>query len=347
MRADAGKLRQVLINLIGNAVKYTAQGAIHVVAETRRSGSGLTLGVDVVDTGMGISPDDQSRIFDPFIQATHRRTEGAGLGLAITRRFLEVMGGSITVQSTPGKGSTFHFELPVEEVAENASDRPQPVARRVVGLAPGQPDYRVLIVEDRKENWLVLSRILESAGFQVQVAEDGDQALRVVPDWRPHFIWMDLRLPGMNGIQVTEQIRRMDAGREIRIAALSASAFSTERSQTLAAGMDAFLRKPFRQAEVFACMEKLLGVRYVYSDESEPNATALFLREPALSNLPAPIRADLEGATLALDAGRIAAVIARISETDVALADALKAYADQFAYSKILKALRPAAADGS
>ena len=157
--------------------------------------------LEVEDTGIGIAQEDQARIFDVFVQAGNTSAQkGTGLGLSITQQFVQLMGGTISVQSTPGKGSLFSVELPVEQVEESdvASNYGD---RQVVGLAPGQPDYRILIVEDKKENWLLLQRLLLDSGFQVQVAEDGVQGVEMFRTWQPHLIWMDVRLPVMGGVE--------------------------------------------------------------------------------------------------------------------------------------------------
>jgi signal transduction histidine kinase/CheY-like chemotaxis protein len=343
VRADAGKLRQVLINLISNAVKYTVHGAVTVSASAKDAGNGLTLTLKIADTGIGIAPEDRSRIFDPFVQAgQHRGQAGTGLGLAITRRFVELMGGSISLQSALGRGSVFKVELPVEKMEEPAADVPAGARKRVVGLTPGQADYRILIVENQPENWMVLERILESAGFQVRVAEDGEQSVDLFASWRPHFIWMDLRLPGISGVEAAQRIRGREGGRDIKIVALTASVFSTQRDEVLAAGLDGFLRKPYRAEEIFDCMGRLLGVRYVYGEDLPRPAVSPSLSPDSLAALPQDVREELAAALVRLEPGPIAAAIGRVSDRDAVLGSALACYADQLAYTAILTALESA-----
>src|SRR5207248_5079652 len=250
VRADAGKLRQILINLIGNAVKFTGQGSVIVSADANDAGNRTTLIIEVADTGTGIAPEDQARIFDPFVQAgSNGAQKGTGLGLAITQAFVQLMEGTLSLQSTPGSGSVFRIEVPLEEVEEASTVTPELRRKRVVSVAPGQPDYRVLIVEDKKENWMLLERILGDAGFQVRVAETGEQAVSLFASWRPHFIWMDLRLPGISGVEVARRIRNQEGGSKVKIAAVTASPFSMQRDAVLAAGLDDFVRKPYRSGE--------------------------------------------------------------------------------------------------
>ena len=267
--SDAGKLRQVLVNLIGNAVKYTERGSVTVrldysmrIDDSRR----ILLILEVEDTGIGIALEDQARIFDVFVQVGRASTQqGTGLGLSICRQFVEMMGGSIRVRSTPREGSLFTVELPVER-AEESEVAANDDHGQVVGLAPGQPAYRILIVEDKRENWLLLQRLLEDAGFQVQVAEDGALGVEMFRIWQPHLIWMDLRLPLMGGLEAAREIRAMDGGLRVKIVAISASAFAQQREEVLAAGLNDFVRKPYRREEIFDCMAHHLGVRYLHGE---------------------------------------------------------------------------------
>jgi signal transduction histidine kinase/ActR/RegA family two-component response regulator len=342
VRSDAAKLRQVLINLVGNAVKYTFQGSVAVSLEARpgEAPDAFRVILGVTDTGIGIAPEDQVRIFDPFIQARKSGAQkGTGLGLAITQKFVDLMGGTVIVESTPGQGSVFRVELPVErtensELTETEGDHP-----RVVGLAPGQPDYRVLIVEDQRENWLVLQRILEGAGFQVRVAENSEQAADAFKSWQPHFVWMDLRLPGDGGVETTRRIRGLRGGREVKVVALTASAFSSQREEVLAAGLDDFLRKPYRAEEIFECLARHLGVRYRYGGAWSAANSDISLKPEAFAALPEGLREELTEAIVRLETGRIAQVIGCLSELDRSLGSVLTRYAEKFAYSEILSAL--------
>jgi signal transduction histidine kinase len=206
VRADAAKLREVLINLIANAVKYTEHGGVLLRFNTKPAKDPKTvlLVISVEDTGIGIRAEDQARIFDPFVQAGRSTAQrGTGLGLAISRRHVELMGGSIGVESTPGKGSVFWTEIPVG-LAEGAEAGAIGVSRgKVVGLASGQAEYRILVVEDRMENWLLLRLLMEGVGFSVRVAENGKEGVKAFVSWRPHLIWMDIRLPLVDGIEAT------------------------------------------------------------------------------------------------------------------------------------------------
>lgn len=347
IRSDAGKLRQVLINLLGNALKFTERGSVAVRLDVQRMDTTTihdsrraVLILEVEDTGVGIPPEDQMRIFDVFVQAGNTSTpKGTGLGLSITQKFVQLMGGTICVRSAPGQGSLFSVELPVklEEESEMTSNSGH---GQVVGLAPGQPDYRILIVEDKKENWLLLQRLLLDSGFQVEVAEEGVQGIEMFRTWRPHLIWMDIRLPRMGGVEAARQIRGLEGGREVKIVALSASALTHEREDVLSAGLDDFLHKPYRREEIFDCVARHLGVQYEYRQvqPERPSDAGPALRD-GLMTLPGELRKELADAVIRLDSERIKRVIGRVAEHDRRLGEVLSRAAEQLAYTPIFKAL--------
>jgi len=348
VHADVTKLRQAIINLVGNAVKFTEQGGVclRLRALPGDSARCLRLIIEVEDSGVGIAAADQQRVFDPFTQvgnSTHQI--GTGLGLAITRRFVDLMGGQIGVQSTPGKGSTFRVELPVDLADSPAPGVPVP-AGRIVGLAPGQPEYRVLIVEDQVENWELLRQLLEPIGFQVRVAENGLAGIEMFETWRPQFIWMDIRMPVMDGLEATRRIRALDGGQAVKIVAITASVFAEEIDNVRAAGMNDLIRKPFRREEIYDCLRRYLGVIFIREEASEqgvPEEASAILRPEAVASLPEALRADLREAILSLESERIAAVIEQIAVGNPHLGGLLFRLAGQFNYSAILQALNVAA----
>ena len=340
---DGQKLRQVLINLLGNAIRYTDQGSVTLRLNARPADvpERLWLVAEVSDTGAGIAPEQQSRIFEPFVQVDSSNLQkGTGLGLAITRQHVLLMGGRIGVQSTLGEGSCFRVEVPVAAVDQSAagpviSKRPQ-----VLGLAPDQPAPRVLIVEDQIENWLLLQRILEEAGFLVRVAENGQLGIEAFEAWQPDFIWMDVRMPVLDGLEATRRIRALPGGKTVKIAALTASVFDDERDRIMAAGMDDFLRKPFKPDELLDCLQRQLNVRYIYEAETGAMVSVdTTLRPQAFAALHADLQRDLHDALLKLDTTHMENLIGRIVELDPVLGGALKYHAGQLAYTEILRAL--------
>jgi signal transduction histidine kinase/ligand-binding sensor domain-containing protein/CheY-like chemotaxis protein len=338
---DASKLRQILINLIGNAVRYTDRGSISLRLEAlpEDTSNHVKLRFEVEDTGVGIAPEDQARIFEPFVQVGNRTTEGTGLGLTIVRQFVEMMGGTIQVESTPGHGSRFRVELRVERAMNSEANAAPDAGGRVVHIAPGQPEYRVLVVDDAFENRLLMQRVLEAVGFRVRAAQNGMEELEVFGSWRPHFIWTDRRMPGMDGVEAVKRIRELDGGRAVKIAGVTASVLTADRDEMLAAGMDDVLQKPYNFAEVFNCMSRHLGVRYVRAEGTAHAKMDPPLRE-ALMALSDELRSELSNALISLDRERIAGVIQRVSEQDASLGAMLANYADRLAYSKILKAIQ-------
>ncbi|MDH2916946.1 MAG: ATP-binding protein, partial [Gallionella sp.] len=192
---DEARLRQVLINLVGNAIKFSEQGGVTVRLGTREDSTSHLI-IEVEDSGSGITPEDQQRLFQPFVQLGKHPgdNKGTGLGLAITQQFVRLMGGSIRVESTPGKGSLFRVELPLSKAKGADITQSQDTEKvEVAGLAPGQPEYRILIVEDQLENQLLLTQLMKSIGLPVKVAENGAQAVDIFQSWSPHLIWMDRR----------------------------------------------------------------------------------------------------------------------------------------------------------
>jgi CheY-like chemotaxis protein len=326
----------MLINLLGNAIKHTEKGSVTLRMDAQGAGDAgrVWLSFDVEDTGIGIALEDQERIFEPFVQVGPNSQKGTGLGLAITRQFAILLGGSIRVTSAPGVGSRFRLELPVKlanSFVEESGD--------VEGdyfLATGQPDYRILVVDDEPENRLLLQRLLQTAGFEVRVAEDGVQAIGIFQNWLPHFIWMDLRMPDIDGAGTARRIRALDGGRKVTIVAVTAS----EKTHS-PAGMDDVVHKPYKPPEIFDCMARHLGVTYRIDEKVEtPSGPAAALESAALAALPDELRMQLTNAVVTLDNARIAAVIHRITELDAVLGSALTYHADRFAFTRIWEALR-------
>jgi signal transduction histidine kinase len=323
IKTDPKKLRICLINLLGNAIKFTENGTVTLRVsagleteeeDTENSLSNLctsfsspslfpnTLHFEVEDTGPGIAPAEMAGLFDAFVQTETGRkfAEGTGLGLAITRNFVQLMGGEIQISSVLGEGTIFKFDIKIDE-PDSIELIAKPL-RRVMGLEPNQEVYRLLVVDDSKENRLLLVKLLEPIGFEVREAENGVEGLALWESWQPHLIWMDTRMPVMDGLEATRQIRARERQRgrsrgtdtrrwgngereqvfasnqrlsvsvlsnfppTTRIIALTASIFEEKRGEILATGFDDFVRKPFTEEVIFEKLAEYLGVRYIYED---------------------------------------------------------------------------------
>ena len=261
VKGDAHHLRQVLLNLLGNSVKYTDYGT--VTLRLKPIGDGISF--EIIDTGVGIAEDELQNIFHAFYQTETgiAKGEGTGLGLTISREFIRLMGGKIQVSSVLNEGSTFAFTIPLPEIAASAITlKPQ---GQVLSLAAGQPHYRVLVVEDNEDNRLLLTRLLENVGFEVCAVNDGKQAVERFQSWHPDFIWMDMRMPVMDGYQATKIIRALPNGKNVKIAALTASAFKEDKDSILSAGCDDMLTKPLSEDSLFEIMGQLLQLEYCYA----------------------------------------------------------------------------------
>jgi CheY-like chemotaxis protein len=308
---------------------------------------------EVEDTGLGIPSEDLGTVFDPFVQATgeRRSQEGTGLGLSISRQYARLMGGDLTVRSdgVPGHGCLFKFEVQVglADIAEAGAAWP---TRRVLGLQPDQPVYRLLVAEDDETNRRLLVRLLRPLGFEVQEVVNGQEAIEVWQGWEPHLIWMDMRMPVMDGYEATRRIKATTSGQTTVIVALTASAFEEDRERVLSQGCDDFVRKPFREDEIYDVLAKRLGVRFVYEEIEERGKArekrqvtseilARGLSPEDLAGLPATWVSDMKQATIKADVNRILTLVDQIREEDSALADALADLAHNFQYHDLLALL--------
>jgi CheY-like chemotaxis protein len=252
------------------------------------------------------------------------------------------MGGQITVSSELDKGSAFTLTLPVTKVDQSEIINKLVLdGKQVLGLAPGQPVYRVLIVEDQLENRLLLKRLMEFVGFQVLEAVNGQQGVEQFTRWQPHFIWMDRRMPVMDGITATQKIRALPNGDKVKIVAVTASVFTEQRQEFLNAGVDDIIGKPYRDAEIFACMTKHLGVQFIYDEEpvNDKKIAEQLLNEQHLKQLPRELLSELQQAAMSLDIEQSLLVIEQIKAIEASLADMLAERVNQFDFEAINKLL--------
>ncbi len=347
LTVDAGKLRQVLINLIGNAIKYTEAGGVALRAGVVKQEQPRKTRVwfEIEDSGPGISQEDRERIFFPFVRLGDRppAAGGSGLGLAICKQYVELMGGRINVDSEPDKGSLFRFEVPVEiPVMREIAAVPPQVG--VTGLAGEHPRYRILIVEDQAENRLLLHKLLEPLGFDLREAVNGQEAVELFERWRPHLIWMDIRMPVMDGLEATRRIKAARKGPVAKIIAITAHALEEERREILGAGCDDLVRKPYRETEIFEVMARHLGLKYKYEGERNPQELVGAVLPEQVSALPANLRTELYQAVVELDTVRTLALIEKVGEHDRATGNSLEALAKRLDYDRLLRLLESAVA---
>jgi PAS domain S-box-containing protein len=269
LAGDAGRLRQVLLNLVGNAVKFTAQGEVGVgVSLVEEGADGALLRVEVWDTGIGIVPAVRARLFEPFVQAdasTTRRYGGTGLGLAIAKRLAEAMGGQIGVESVPGQGSTFWLTLRLAHDGAGGDARPTRAPLEAAREGPAGPRGRILVAEDNPINQLVAVGLLQALGYEVHMAENGRQAVEAVAREVYDLVLMDVHMPELDGFAATMAIRRQERmdgqARHLPIVALTADALAGDAEKSRAAGMDDHLSKPITRESLAAVVERWVRVR--------------------------------------------------------------------------------------
>jgi len=372
VRTDEAKLRQVLINLIGNALKFTQIGGITVKVgkEYRKRIDSHALSPEspdmqytflrfaVEDTGPGIAQEEISTVFEPFMQTeTGRQSqEGTGLGLPISRKFVQLMSGDIAVCSEVNKGSVFTFhiragipQMPGVPVCESPC--------RVIGTEPGQPCFRILIADDNADNRLLLTKLLAPLGFELREAENGKQAVEIWEQWQPHLIWMDKRMPVLDGYKAAKRIRTRES--EIRnqnpegipdspiIIAVTASAFDEDRTEVLNAGCNGFLRKPFKKNEIFDLMHKYAGIKFMYAEAPDAAVNRenrvspeKILTPQRLSAIPETLREEMLTAAAMMSIDDTESAVIKIREHDSLLADALDELLSEFRFEIIENVLK-------
>ncbi|MDJ0676201.1 MAG: ATP-binding protein [Calothrix sp. MO_167.B42] len=339
--ADEGKLRQVLINLLSNAIKFTETGGVtlRVVFKSLHS----CLNFDIEDTGKGIAPEEIEQIFDPFVQTASgiQARDGTGLGLAISRQFVQLMGGDIYPTSILKKGSTFSFDMEIslpQTPAQTCQEK-----KRVLKIAPSQPNYRILVVDDRLENRDLLAKLLNTVGFDIHTASNGVEAIDIWQVWEPHLIWMDMRMAVMDGYAATRHIKAKSANNQTVVIALTASAFEEQQSEIFAAGCDDLVRKPFREEVIFEKMSQYLGVEYIYesdSGESEqklPVNSTIELTVEELHIMSPQWIASLHQAALEVDADLVLQIIEQIPPQHQTLAEKLTQLTLQYDFDAIIE----------
>ncbi len=368
VQTDERKIRQILINLVGNAIKFTEQGGVTVRVGVQPNDSStppspiadsldapaaasqpstsqkqpVRLQFQVEDTGPGIAPEELATIFEPFVQSeTGRQSqEGTGLGLPISQKFVHLMGGDLVVQSTVGEGTTVTFDIVVQPTDSAPLTRDTKVIQSIIGLAPGQPQYRILVVDDRWTNRRLVVNLLAPLGFELKEAANGQEAVALWQAWHPHLIWMDMRMPVMDGYEATRQIKAHLEGQATVIIALTASTLDEERAIVISAGCDDFVRKPFRKEVIFNKMALHLGVQYLYQESpaasSTPVHTQSNLKPDDLSVMPNEWVANLYEAAAQVDNQVIAQLLTQIPPKHAHLADELLQWVQDFRCDKII-----------
>ncbi len=329
---DQNKLRQILINLLGNAIKFTKTGGITLLVTNLKSSKEMLphschLHFEVVDTGQGISQEEQGRIFDAFFQSDDQdpSQQGTGLGLPISQKFANLLGGVLAVHSEVGIGTNISFDMPVE-LADGTNTKSSQLAQRVIRLAEGQPVFHLLVVEDNKNNRNLLVKLLRTVGFKVKEAVNGKDAIEICKKWQPHLIWMDMRMPVMDGYEATIKIKKSDGDKDIVIIALTASAFEKDRIKVLEHGANDFVRKPFRESEIFEMLSKHLGVQFIYETKSENKKSDMSDQkmQQAIAGLSKELKNDFKTAVDRIDFDKSVSLLEKIQKKNKALAKALE-----------------------
>ncbi|AFY73490.1 signal transduction histidine kinase [Synechococcus sp. PCC 7502] len=348
IETDERKLKQVLINLVGNALKFTHQGHVQVFVGFNSQPDRSSLQIAVKDTGIGIPEVEISQIFTPYNPVSGRSPDGTGLGLFLSKKLIESLGGTIQVSSQLGQGTTFSFDLPVTIIPEpniaktEQIDKTGEVRELLVRLAPDQPQYQILVVDDEYTNRQLLTRILTDIGLSVQEAINGDEAINLCCLNNYDLIYMDWQMPIIDGAEATKTIKtRANKTNQLqpKIIAVTANIF-VDRQTMLDIGCDDLVHKPFKHQDILDMLAKHLDLQLVYEtiNLNVANATNALTQKSLLSLSP-QIVTDLEGAIHSADLDTVNHVITQIRSQNAGLADILEIYTKEFAYELILQAI--------
>lgn len=337
IKNDVTKLKQVLINILGNAIKFTVFGSVSLKVSKGEN----TLIFEIEDTGAGIAEAELDSIFQSFYQAQNfpQSQEGTGLGLTISYNFIKLMGGKIAVNSVIGKKTIFSFFIPLIEADHNAIES-QINQQRAIALEPNQPEYKFLIVDDKMPNRKLLYKLLQPFGFALKEASNGQEAIEIWQEWHPDLIFMDMRMPVMDGYQATKQIKATPQGQTTMIIAVTASVLEEQQTVVYAAGCDALIRKPFEDTQLFKTLHQHLGVRFIYDSAEPPQLSPTSEKLLTAKNLAQLSEEWLEQMYLAILKGDImlaSNLIAEISIDYPVLADQLTQLLDDYAFDQLLK----------
>ncbi len=341
---DGGKVRQVLINLMSNAIKFTDAGKISLnVSVLERTDKDIRLLAVVEDTGCGVRPDKLEDIFAAFVQTKCGSQEkGTGLGLAVSRQFARILGGEISVTSTVDTGSLFKFEFIAKPTKKTKSE----TMRRVVGLESNTSVPRLLVVDDKEENRIILTLLLKAVGFIVRTAASGEEAIAAFKLEPADIALLDLRMPKMDGIELMGHLRKLRGDIPLPVLIVSASTLPNQQVEALDAGANCFLRKPIREAELFAFLGQHTGVRYVYADEpqtlSDHESLPLSLDPKAVQALSRAMLDPLRDAVRVGDVFGIEEAIVEIAKIDPILGPRLRQLAERFEYEMLTNLIEKA-----
>lgn len=345
VNTDEGKLRQILINLIGNAVKFTEEGGIgfRVCARLDQTGKNV-LSFEIEDTGPGISEEEIGNLFKTFEQTSSGiKTGGTGLGLALSQKFVNIMGGAtITVLSKVNKGTIFKFFIPYEEGKEERIER-KATARRVRRLEPGQEEIRVLVADDSETNRRLLVQMLTLVGFAVREVVNGSEAISVFHEWKPQVILMDVSMPVMDGRTATKIVKASVEGQKTSVVAITASAFQEDRQRIMESGADDYLSKPFKESDLLEIIRRLTGVHYIYDEElpkQQVDTGNDFLAwRDSITALPSDLVTECREAAENADIFQLMELLDDVSTLNPSIAQRLKDLAGRYAYEDIVNLL--------
>jgi two-component system sensor histidine kinase/response regulator len=353
---DGGKLRQVLLNLLSNALKFIDAGSVTLALQVHGQGATRELAFSVRDTGIGIAAADLERIFQPFVQADTPLTQaGTGLGLTISREFVRLMGGELQVRSQLGLGSVFSFRIPA--TVGSTAPPPRPAPARAGVLPAAQQGTPLLVVDDDADCRSLVTALLAPIGFHVIEAADSAAAIAILEQASPapQLLLLDWRMPGMDGLALTRWIRANSALAQPKIVMLTASAFDAERRAALDAGVEEFLSKPVDQERLFNVLEHQLGLRFLLREDAAPSRAATLPAPPAppvldgaaLAVLAPALRAELMTAVRQLDLARAEALIAALPPSRHALGEAIAATLAAHQYQRLWHMLNDQAPDAT
>ncbi|MDJ0508071.1 MAG: transporter substrate-binding domain-containing protein [Crocosphaera sp.] len=353
--SDEGKLRQILINLLNNAIKFTNKKEVILRVKVNEqvkqdNDNFIPLLFEIEDQGPGIDIEEVQYLFKPFYQTElgRRSQEGTGLGLTISQEFVNLMGGTLQVSCTLKGGTIFHFTLSLEIAKNSNLDHDVAHHPKIIGLAPNQPKYRILIVEDNATNRKLLNNLLEPIGFQIKESTNGQEGVKIWETWQPDLIWMDLQMPVMNGYQATKYIRarmtKLNIKKPTKIIALTANVLTEDRNSILEMGCDDFVSKPVSESLIFEKLSQHLGVTYIYDNsltskslKNRPQHHDLDDLKTEIQTISSSLRTQLHQQAAAADGEAILELLHDLSPKHTDLCQAITDLVNNYNFDQIME----------